>query len=88
MSNCRGVISARGALNNCSIFRREGKLPVDDVMKDYLKLCVETDNVDSNTKYNVMRVMTTRDEKKVKGTSSLPLSFQLLRPIRSITDVH
>ena len=33
------------------ISRKEGPLPIDDVIMDYLKLAVDYDNYHSNTKY-------------------------------------
>ncbi|KUF96089.1 Bidirectional sugar transporter SWEET1b [Phytophthora nicotianae] len=48
---------ARGALANPSIFRKEGRLPIDEVVREYLKAAAETDNVFQNTKYNVMRMI-------------------------------
>jgi tRNA-dihydrouridine synthase 2 len=53
------VMVARAAQWNCSIFRKEGKLPIHDVIKDYLKLCVDYENSLHNTKYciqNMLRV--------------------------------
>ncbi|KAF1790026.1 Aldolase-type TIM barrel [Phytophthora cactorum] len=35
----------------------EGRLPIDEVVREYLKAAAETDNVYQNTKYNVMRMI-------------------------------
>ncbi|OWZ21413.1 TRNA-dihydrouridine synthase [Phytophthora megakarya] len=57
ISGASSFLIARGALANPSIFLKEGRLPVDDVVRDYLKAAAETDNVYQNTKYNVMRMI-------------------------------
>ncbi|GMF18305.1 unnamed protein product [Phytophthora fragariaefolia] len=57
ISGASSFLIARGALANPSIFRKEGRLPVDQVVKDYLKAAAETDNVYQNSKYNVMRMI-------------------------------
>ncbi|GMF10206.1 unnamed protein product [Phytophthora lilii] len=57
ISGASSFLIARGALANPSIFRKEGRLPVDQVVQDYLKAAAETDNVYQNTKYNVMRMI-------------------------------
>ncbi|CAH0513301.1 unnamed protein product [Peronospora belbahrii] len=57
ISGASSVLIARGALANPSIFRKEGRLPVDQVVRDYLQAAAEVDNVYQNTKYNVMRMI-------------------------------
>lgn len=57
ISGASSFLIARGALANPSIFRKEGSLPVDQVVRDYLKAAAEADNVYQNTKYNVMRMI-------------------------------
>jgi tRNA-dihydrouridine synthase 2 len=57
MSGVSSFLVARGALANPSIFRKEGRLPVHQVVRDYLEAAAETDNVYQNTKYNVMRMI-------------------------------
>lgn len=51
------IMVARAAQLNVTIFRREGQLPVFDVIKKYLKLCVDYDNPQSNTKYCVQSML-------------------------------
>lgn len=51
------VMVARAAQYNSSVFRSSGKLPLDDVIPAYLKLCIEYDNVFSNTKYCVQMML-------------------------------
>lgn len=48
---------ARAAEWNCSIFRKDGLLPMDTVITEYLKLCVDYDNSPSNTKYCVQNIL-------------------------------
>lgn len=48
---------ARAAQWNCSVFRSEGKLPIDDVIMAYLKYAIDYDNVFSNTKYCVLNML-------------------------------
>ncbi|RLN96677.1 hypothetical protein BBJ28_00012705 [Nothophytophthora sp. Chile5] len=57
ISGASSFLIARGALANASIFRKEGRLSVAQVARDYLKVAAETDNVYQNTKYNVMRML-------------------------------
>ncbi|XP_075992246.1 dihydrouridine synthase 2 [Anticarsia gemmatalis] len=57
MSGCTSVMLARAAEWNCSIFRKEGLLPMDTVIKEYLKLAVDYDNAPSNTKYCVQNIL-------------------------------
>uniref|UniRef100_A0AAV1TAX3 U1-type domain-containing protein n=1 Tax=Peronospora matthiolae TaxID=2874970 RepID=A0AAV1TAX3_9STRA len=57
ISGASSFLIARGALANPSIFRKEGLLPMDQVVRDYLGVAAEVDNVFQNTKYNVMRMI-------------------------------
>ncbi|XP_058798460.1 tRNA-dihydrouridine(20) synthase [NAD(P)+]-like isoform X2 [Phymastichus coffea] len=56
-TGCSSVMLARAAEWNCSIFRKEGLLPMDDVVRSYLKLAVDYDNSPSNTKYCVQNIL-------------------------------
>lgn len=51
------VMVARAAQWNSSVFRASGKLPLDEVIVAYLKLCIEYDNVFTNTKYCVQMML-------------------------------
>ncbi|KAI9562084.1 hypothetical protein GHT06_013049 [Daphnia sinensis] len=51
------VMIARAAQYNSSVFRKEGKLPLDEVIPEYLRLCIEYDNVFTNTKYCVQMML-------------------------------
>ncbi|XP_013185481.1 tRNA-dihydrouridine(20) synthase [NAD(P)+]-like isoform X2 [Amyelois transitella] len=57
VTGCSSVMIARAAEWNCSIFRKEGLLPMDDVIREYLKLAVDYDNSPSNTKYCVQNIL-------------------------------
>ncbi|XP_075532812.1 dihydrouridine synthase 2 isoform X2 [Dermacentor variabilis] len=51
------VMLARQAESNCSIFRKEGKKPIDDVIQEYLAYAIEYDNRATNTKYCVQQML-------------------------------
>ncbi|KAL8622107.1 hypothetical protein ACOMHN_056592 [Nucella lapillus] len=51
------VMIARQAQWNCSIFRKEGRLPLYHVIRAYLKYAFQYDNNDINTKYCVLQMM-------------------------------
>lgn len=57
ITGCSSVMIARAAEWNCSIFRKEGMLPMDIVIKEYLKLAVDFDNSPANTKYCVQNIL-------------------------------
>ncbi|KAI9265169.1 hypothetical protein BDA99DRAFT_507944 [Phascolomyces articulosus] len=58
LTSANSVMIARGAQYNPSAFRKEGMLPDEQVIKSYLKKCVDVNNVHQNTKY-VLLTMTT-----------------------------
>ncbi|XP_045192611.2 tRNA-dihydrouridine(20) synthase [NAD(P)+]-like [Mercenaria mercenaria] len=51
------VMIARAAEWNTSVFRKKGKLPVKDVIKEYLKIAIDMDNGFTNTKYCILMMM-------------------------------
>ncbi|GBP76712.1 tRNA-dihydrouridine(20) synthase-like [Eumeta japonica] len=57
LTGCSSVMLARAAEWNCSIFRKEGLLDMDTVIKDYLRLAVDYDNSPSNTKYCIQNIL-------------------------------
>ncbi|CAH2268818.1 jg8993 [Pararge aegeria aegeria] len=57
MTGCSSVMLARAAEWNCSIFRKDGMLPIDTVIKEYLKLAVDYDNSPSNSKYCIQNIL-------------------------------
>jgi tRNA-dihydrouridine synthase 2 len=60
LTGCRGVMLARGALMNTSIFRREGMVGLREVVKEYIELCGRWGNHFINTKYVVCEFLTGR----------------------------
>ncbi|XP_053660633.1 tRNA-dihydrouridine(20) synthase [NAD(P)+]-like [Anopheles marshallii] len=59
------VMVARAAEWNCSIFRPDGPLPLDDVIRRYLELSVRYDNSPSNTKYCVQMMLRSLQESPI-----------------------
>ncbi|CAH2002512.1 unnamed protein product [Acanthoscelides obtectus] len=51
------VMIARTAQGNCSIFRQEGLVDLEEVIVNYLKNAVDYDNPPSNTKYCVQNML-------------------------------
>jgi tRNA-dihydrouridine synthase 2 len=56
-TGAQSVMIARGAQWNASVFRREGPLPVYDIMQRYLDLAVKYDNHPKNTKYALVKMI-------------------------------
>ncbi|XP_038050372.1 tRNA-dihydrouridine(20) synthase [NAD(P)+]-like isoform X2 [Patiria miniata] len=56
------VMIAREAQWNTSIFRRQGKLPHDDVIKGYLKYAVDYENPHANSKFCVLQLLHGNEE--------------------------
>lgn len=56
-TGCSSVMIARTAEWNCSIFRKEGLLPMEEVIRSYLKLAVDFDNAPTNSKYCVQNIL-------------------------------
>lgn len=48
---------ARTAEKNCSIFKRDGKVELCAIIKDYLHHAVDYDNVAPNTKYCIQNML-------------------------------
>ncbi|KAF9956514.1 tRNA-dihydrouridine(20) synthase [NAD(P)+]-like, partial [Mortierella alpina] len=57
LSGATGVMIARGAQANISVFRKEGRLPTLDMVRQYIRKCMATRNLHSNTKYVLMQMM-------------------------------
>ncbi|KAK9300601.1 hypothetical protein QLX08_006756 [Tetragonisca angustula] len=62
ITGCNSVMLARAAEWNCSIFSKEGLLPMEDVIKSYLKYAVDCDNPPSNTKYCIQNILREQQE--------------------------
>ncbi|XKL67104.1 hypothetical protein PGB90_010524 [Kerria lacca] len=56
-TNCSSVMLARSAQNNPSVFRKSGKLPLDEVIKSFLKYAIHFDNCFPNTKYCIQSML-------------------------------
>ncbi|RNA20300.1 tRNA-dihydrouridine(20) synthase [NAD(P)+]-like [Brachionus plicatilis] len=55
--NASSVMIARAGMWNCSVFRREGVLPIDDVVKRFLEISLEVDNYFFSVKYAVQQML-------------------------------
>ncbi|XP_042196337.1 tRNA-dihydrouridine(20) synthase [NAD(P)+]-like [Callorhinchus milii] len=73
-TNASSVMVARAAMWNPSIFRKEGLLPIEDVLKEYIKYAIRYDSHCSNTKYCVCQMLRERLEsprgKRLHGAQS------------------
>lgn len=56
-TGCNSIMLGRAAQWNCSVFRKEGPLPMEDVIKSYLKHAIDCDNSPSNTKYCIQNIL-------------------------------
>ncbi|KAG0027048.1 tRNA-dihydrouridine(20) synthase [NAD(P)+]-like [Podila clonocystis] len=56
LSGVTGVMIARGAQSNVSVFRKEGPVAHLDIVKQYIRKCMFTRNLHSNTKYVLMQM--------------------------------
>lgn len=78
------VMVARAAEWNVSIFRKEGKLPIMDIIKMYLKLAVDYDSVATNTKYCVQNMLRELQESEMGKRF---LEAQLMEQICDVFDL-
>ncbi|KZC05456.1 tRNA-dihydrouridine(20) synthase [NAD(P)+]-like [Dufourea novaeangliae] len=62
VTGCSSVMLARAAQWNCSIFCKDGLLPMEDVIKAYIKIAVDCDNSPSNTKYCIQNILLEQQE--------------------------
>ncbi|KAL7978818.1 hypothetical protein Chor_013307, partial [Crotalus horridus] len=74
-TSASSVMVARAAMWNPSIFRKEGSLPLKDVMQEYIKYAVRYDNHYTNTKYCLCQMLREQLEntqgKKLHAAQSL-----------------
>jgi tRNA-dihydrouridine synthase 2 len=56
-TNSCSVMIARAAQQNCSVFRKEGKLDADTVIVSFLRYAVRYDNYVSNVKYTLQQML-------------------------------
>jgi len=57
LTGATSVMVARSAQDNPSVFRKEGPLPVNDVIKDYLHVAISLNNHYVNCKYCILQIM-------------------------------
>ena len=55
-TGANSLMIARGAQNNCSIFRSQGLLPIYDVSKRYIQIAAQLDHNKINTKYVIVKM--------------------------------
>lgn len=75
------VMVARAAQWNPSVFRKEGPLPLETVIRDFIQFAVEYDNTFSNTKYCLAQMM--------HGVLETPEGIQLkhTRTMKELCDI-
>ncbi len=56
------VMIARGALTNASVFQPD-LVPLDNIIQNYLKKCIDLDHGQQNTKYVVMQMLQSQQTK-------------------------
>ncbi|EDV29824.1 uncharacterized protein TRIADDRAFT_2009, partial [Trichoplax adhaerens] len=61
-TNSSSVMIARAAQWDPSIFRKEGSLPTDEIVKSYIKYAIDYDNSWSNSKYCITHFMRGKSE--------------------------
>ncbi|XP_022092038.1 tRNA-dihydrouridine(20) synthase [NAD(P)+]-like isoform X2 [Acanthaster planci] len=59
------IMIAREAQWNTSIFRRQGKLPQEEVIKDYLKYAVDYENAHANSKFCILQLLHGSEEQVI-----------------------
>ncbi|CAO3595374.1 unnamed protein product [Absidia cylindrospora] len=64
VTGASSVMIARGAQFNPSAFRKDGLVPFDVVAKEYLKTCIDMNNVFVNTKFVLLNMNTTSKHTK------------------------
>lgn len=57
LTGCSSIMIARTAEKNCSIFKSDGKLELETIVKNYLHHAVNYDNVFPNTKYCIQNML-------------------------------
>lgn len=78
------LMVARAVMWNCSILRPKGMLPLEEVVRSYLRYCIQYDNPFTYTKYTVQNML--RDlQESPRGKAFL--ETQTLREIADIWDL-
>jgi len=55
MTGSDSIMIARGAIKNTSIFQPT-PIPIYDIMQEYMKIAIQTDNHYTNTKYTILQM--------------------------------
>uniref|UniRef100_UPI00193A55AE tRNA-dihydrouridine(20) synthase [NAD(P)+]-like isoform X1 n=2 Tax=Styela clava TaxID=7725 RepID=UPI00193A55AE len=75
LTGASSVMIARSAQWNMSVFRKEGLLSTDDVVKDYLKYAIKYNNHFINCKFCIQEILRDKQEspmgKQLRSSSSL-----------------
>eukprot|EP00056_Hartaetosiga_gracilis_P012418 m.198271 g.198271 ORF g.198271 m.198271 type:complete len:164 (-) comp13685_c3_seq14:1144-1635(-) len=74
-TGCSSIMLARCAQSNLSVFRKEGLLSCREVAKEYLKLCIQYDNRHANTKFCLLKLMSSRDPLSEVCTMSIQCPY-------------
>ncbi|XP_052816141.1 tRNA-dihydrouridine(20) synthase [NAD(P)+]-like [Mya arenaria] len=82
------VMIARAAEWNTSIFRKQGILPVKDVVKEYLKIAIEMDNDFPNTKYCILNLMHVNMDQKEGLDTQVAKCIQEISEIWGLQDFY
>ncbi|GAB6020707.1 tRNA-dihydrouridine(20) synthase [NAD(P)+]-like, variant 2 [Chamberlinius hualienensis] len=85
LTGCSSVMIARAAEKNCSVFRKEGVLSKEEVIKSYLKYAIEYDNHPLNTKFCIQQILQD-DQQSDQGR--LLLAEKTLKGICKIWDME
>uniref|UniRef100_A0A6F9DC03 tRNA-dihydrouridine(20) synthase [NAD(P)+]-like n=1 Tax=Phallusia mammillata TaxID=59560 RepID=A0A6F9DC03_9ASCI len=80
------VMIARSAQLNCSVFRKEGLLPMEQVIKDYLKIAVRYDNHYINCKFCILEMMKEKQETPVGQAVRSALSLEQICAAWNMTE--
>lgn len=83
-TGCSSVMLCRAAEWNASIFRTDGKLDLEDVIKAYIKLAVDTNTPFTNTKYTIQNML--RDQQETPF-GKLFLATQTMEEICELWDL-
>ncbi|KAI8997375.1 hypothetical protein BDB01DRAFT_846034 [Pilobolus umbonatus] len=84
ITNADSVMIARGAQLNASAFRKEGLLHFNEVVRAYIKKCIELQNLFQNTKY-VILCMNTNDTSHSR--SQLYANIQRTKSLKALCDL-
>ncbi|KAI3635534.1 hypothetical protein MIR68_006172 [Amoeboaphelidium protococcarum] len=78
-----GVMIARAAQSNASVFRREGPLPVVEVAREYLQHSIRYHNAYQNTKF-VLNAMMPQRKRMTAEQRELPLKLQRAKSMQDL----